>query len=209
MSEPHSVSRTASALGCAAFCCAALMLMPQAAVAGPVGQLYCNVSGGVGFIITSRRALNCEFSPSSGARHQHYVGTISRFGLDIGSQGPSKLTWDVVSLGGPVGPRLPGGRVHGRDGIRDARGRGRGQCVGGWERRDLAAADFGPDDRRRRQPRSRGRCHVARLRALTREPQTGRHAVACHHDPSSLRRAVRRRSLKVVEVVVASRKATR
>ncbi len=93
-----------SALSGAALCCAVLTLAPQAAVAGPVGQLYCNVSGGVGFIITSRRALNCEFSPSSGAQHQHYVGTISRFGLDIGLQGPSKLTWDVVSLGGPVGP---------------------------------------------------------------------------------------------------------
>ena len=113
MSKPHSVSRMASALGCTAFCCAALTLAPRAAVAGPVGQLYCNVSGGVGFIVTSRRALNCEFSPSSGAQHQHYIGTISRFGLDIGSQGPSKLTWDVVSLGGPVGPGALAGEFTG------------------------------------------------------------------------------------------------
>ena len=88
-----------SALGAAA-----LLAAPVAAVAGPVGQLYCNVSGGVGLIITSRRALNCEYTPANGALHQHYVGTISRFGLDIGPQGPGKLTWDVVSLGGAVGP---------------------------------------------------------------------------------------------------------
>ena len=88
-----------SALGAAA-----LLAAPAVAVAGPVGQLYCNVSGGVGLIITSRRALNCEYTPANGAPHQHYVGTISRFGLDIGPQGPGKLTWDVVSLGGAVGP---------------------------------------------------------------------------------------------------------
>lgn len=82
----------------------ALSLAPGAAEAGPVGQIYCNVSGGVGLLITSRRALNCEYTPSNGAKRQHYVGTISRFGLDLGTQGPGKLTWDVVSLGGAVGP---------------------------------------------------------------------------------------------------------
>lgn len=93
----------ASPLGVAALL-AGVALLPGAAVAGPVGQLDCNVSGGVGFVITSRRALNCDYAPSSGAPHQHYVGTISRFGLDIGPQGPGRLTWDVVSLGGAVGP---------------------------------------------------------------------------------------------------------
>ncbi len=81
-----------------------LSIASTAAVAGPVGQLYCNVSGGVGLIITSRRALNCDYTPANGAPRQHYVGTISRYGLDIGPQGPGKLTWDVVSLGGAVGP---------------------------------------------------------------------------------------------------------
>ncbi len=108
-----SIASRLSALGGAALCCATLTLAPQAAVAGPVGQLYCNVSGGVGFIITSRRALNCEFAPANGAQHQHYIGTISRFGLDIGLQGPSKLTWDVVSLGGPVGPGALSGEYTG------------------------------------------------------------------------------------------------
>ena len=93
----------ASSLAAAALL-AGLALLPGPAVAGPVGQLVCNVSGGVGLVITSRRALNCEYSPSNGAPHQHYTGTISRFGLDLGPQGPGRLTWDVVSLGGAVGP---------------------------------------------------------------------------------------------------------
>lgn len=78
--------------------------MPLAASAGPVGQLACNVAGGVGLIITSSRALNCEYQPANGAALQHYVGTVGRFGLDLGVQGPGRLTWNVVTLGGPVGP---------------------------------------------------------------------------------------------------------
>ena len=81
-----------------------LAALPGVAEAGPAGQLQCNVAGGVGFIITSSRALNCEFTPANGARPQHYVGTIGRFGLDVGMQGPGKLSWGVVSAGGAVGP---------------------------------------------------------------------------------------------------------
>ena len=99
----HLRALAATSLGAAALL-AGVALLPGNAVAGPVGQLNCNVSGGVGFVITSRRALNCEYSPSNGAARQHYIGTISRFGLDLGAQGPGRLTWDVVSLGGAVGP---------------------------------------------------------------------------------------------------------
>ena len=82
----------------------ALTVLPQAASAGPVGQLVCNVSGGAGMLITSKRALNCEYDPANGARPQHYVGTIGRFGLDLGVQGPGRLVWGVVTVGGPIGP---------------------------------------------------------------------------------------------------------
>ena len=90
-------------LGAAALA-AGLLIGSEVAEAGPIGQLYCNVSGGAGFVITSSRALNCEYAPASGAPHQHYVGTINRFGLTLGSEGPGKLTWDVLSVGGAVGP---------------------------------------------------------------------------------------------------------
>ena len=76
---------------------------PASALASPVGQLSCNVSGGAGFVITSSHALNCEYVPASGARSQHYVGTINSYGLTLGDQGPGRLTWAVASLGGPVG----------------------------------------------------------------------------------------------------------
>ena len=77
--------------------------LPHAAWAGPVGQLTCNVAGGTGFVITSSKALNCLYAPSNGGRQQHYVGTIGRFGLDIGVTGQGRLTWGVVTAGGPIG----------------------------------------------------------------------------------------------------------
>ncbi|MGO9007174.1 MAG: DUF992 domain-containing protein [Beijerinckiaceae bacterium] len=60
----------------------------------PIGMLRCNVSGGVGFVITSDKALACIFRPEHG-KTEYYVGTIRRFGLDIGVTGPGRLAWGV------------------------------------------------------------------------------------------------------------------
>lgn len=121
--------RTAMGAGAALL---ALAAMPQSASAGPVGQLNCSVSGGVGFIITSNRALNCEYDPISGGRPQHYVGTIGRFGLDLGVQGPGHLTWGVVTIGGPVGPgALAGAYVGGAASATVGVGVGANALVGG------------------------------------------------------------------------------
>lgn len=86
---------------------------PTSALASPVGQLSCNVSGGAGFVITSSHALDCEYTPTNGARSQHYVGTINSYGLTLGDQGPGKLTWAVASVGGPVGPGSLAGTFRG------------------------------------------------------------------------------------------------
>jgi hypothetical protein len=68
---------------------------------GQVGVLGCNISPGVGFIITSNRALSCVYRPHHGHR-EYYAGTISRFGLAIGATGPGRLVWAVLS----TNPRL-------------------------------------------------------------------------------------------------------
>ena len=98
MSRLTGLSVAAGALICG------LAAAPGVALAGPVGQLVCNVGGGAGFVITSSKALNCRYTPANGAESQHYVGTIRKFGLDLGASGPGTLTWGVVSLGGAVGP---------------------------------------------------------------------------------------------------------
>ena len=69
---------------------------PAMADGTKVGTLECRVSGGVGFIITSSKALSCVFKASNGSQ-ERYVGTIRRFGLDIGITGPGELGWIVIA----------------------------------------------------------------------------------------------------------------
>ncbi len=66
------------------------------AKADQIGMLECNVSPGVGLIVTSRQALSCRFSRSYGPP-EYYVGTITKFGLALGATGPGRLVWEVFS----------------------------------------------------------------------------------------------------------------
>lgn len=70
--------------------------MAQAPDRGLVGTLECNVSEGVGFIFGSSRTLGCTFN-QNGARPEHYVGRINRFGIDLGITGPSVIIWQVFA----------------------------------------------------------------------------------------------------------------
>lgn len=62
------------------------------------GLLECNVAPGVGFIVTSSRALSCVFKPRRGLR-EYYAGTISRFGLDLGFTAGGRFVWAVFNAG--------------------------------------------------------------------------------------------------------------
>src|SRR5215467_10488466 len=83
-----------------------------AALAGPamaqgavkVGTLSCNVASGFGFVFGSSRALNCTYA-GVGGRYEHYTGTISKFGADIGYTSGGVLVWTVVA---PVASMVPG-----------------------------------------------------------------------------------------------------
>lgn len=76
----------------------------QAQPAGvAVGTLTCNVAGGWGFIFGSSRALRCVFShPGFG---EHYAGTISKFGVDIGYTQGAVMVWTVFA---PTASLRPG-----------------------------------------------------------------------------------------------------
>jgi Protein of unknown function (DUF992) len=84
----------------AAIAALAFQSLPGATQAAePVGMLECNVSGGVGFIITSSKALACVFRPQGG-QPEHYLGTIRSFGLELGVTEPGQLLWAVYSVPG-------------------------------------------------------------------------------------------------------------
>ena len=62
----------------------AMHAAPAHAQAGVrVGTLSCNVAAGWGFVFGSSKALRCIFSPGPG-HPEHYAGSISKFGVDIG-----------------------------------------------------------------------------------------------------------------------------
>src|SRR5215831_20536402 len=68
-----------------------------------VGTLTCNVAGGFGFILGSSRAVNCTFAPPGGPV-QHYVGSIDKFGVDIGYVAGGVLIWTVVAPTANIAP---------------------------------------------------------------------------------------------------------
>lgn len=61
-----------------------------------VGTLTCDVASGWGFILGSSRDLHCTFAPNRFSS-EHYAGTISKFGVDIGYTNGGVLVWGVFA----------------------------------------------------------------------------------------------------------------
>src|ERR1700709_717257 len=60
-----------------------------------VGDLTCNVASGWGFIFGSSKDLHCTYR-GNGYR-EHYVGSIDKFGVDIGYTDGGVLVWGVFA----------------------------------------------------------------------------------------------------------------
>ena len=61
-----------------------------------VGTLSCEIAGGVGLVVGSSKAVNCEFRQRSG-KTERYTGTIGKLGLDIGVTGKTYMSWIVLN----------------------------------------------------------------------------------------------------------------
>jgi len=62
-----------------------------------VGTLSCDISGGIGLIVTSRKDMSCIFTPSRRGPREVYIGSISRFGLDLGATSGGEMIWAVYA----------------------------------------------------------------------------------------------------------------
>jgi hypothetical protein len=62
-----------------------------------VGMLQCEMSPGISAVIGSSRDLDCIFKPTSSAPPEHYQGTLSKFGIDLGYVQGGKLAWAVYA----------------------------------------------------------------------------------------------------------------
>jgi hypothetical protein len=85
--------------------CVAAALLAAVAIPGTVtaqtrakvGTLACDISGGIGMIIASQKEVSCLFTPTANGRPEAYVGTFSKFGLDLGATAGGQMIWAVHS----------------------------------------------------------------------------------------------------------------
>jgi hypothetical protein len=85
---------TAAALAAAALPTSA---MAQRADGAKVGTLTCDISAGIGVIIASKKDVTCRFTPAQPGPSEVYVGTITKFGLDIGATSGGQMIWAVYA----------------------------------------------------------------------------------------------------------------
>jgi hypothetical protein len=123
--------RLAAALVAALSGSLALGAPAQAQPGVVIGTLTCNVASGFGFVFGSSRAINCTFA-GPGGRYEHYVGDISKFGVDVGFTQGGILVWTVVAPTAALAPgALAGNYVGGTASATVGVGVGANALVGG------------------------------------------------------------------------------
>jgi hypothetical protein len=76
-----------------------------------VGMLDCVIDGGTGFIVGSTKDISCIFKPASNEfEPESYFGVVRKFGIDIGTTGPTMMQWAVVT---PVANKYVAGALAG------------------------------------------------------------------------------------------------
>lgn len=93
------MQRPLSAVAVLAVVAAVALPNPASAQANrtKVGTLSCDISGGIGLIITSKKDLTCMFTPSQPGPREVYVGSITKFGLDLGATAGGEMVWAVYA----------------------------------------------------------------------------------------------------------------
>jgi hypothetical protein len=118
----------------AAFLAASAFGLPASADGIKVGVLTCNVSSGWGFIFGSSRHFRCNFAPSKGYG-EHYAGTVTKFGVDVGYAAGGVLIWDVIAPQSGLGRGALAGSYAGATASATADiGVGANELIGGFDR---------------------------------------------------------------------------
>jgi uncharacterized protein DUF992 len=91
---------------------AALLAGPaEAETRVEVGILNCSASSSTGYIVTSTKYLRCQFERQG--RDEFYRGTVSKFGIDIGSTKETAISWAVLAPTANLPPRSLNGTYGG------------------------------------------------------------------------------------------------
>ena len=92
--------RPVSALAALAVATAVALPVPTLAQAPDrtkAGMLTCDISGGIGMIIASKKEVTCMFTPLVPGPREVYVGSITKFGLDVGATAGGEMVWQVLA----------------------------------------------------------------------------------------------------------------
>ncbi len=68
----------------------------QASAGVRVGTLVCDIAGGAGYILASRKVLGCDFKRLGGP-NEVYDGSITKVGVDVGITTGTRLIWAVFA----------------------------------------------------------------------------------------------------------------
>ena len=122
------------AIRAAVIALAAASVDPAAAQQIRAGVLNCDVSAGIGLIIGSQKQVSCMYQPELPGPQEAYVGSFTKFGLDIGATGGGVLIWGVYASSMP-GPGFLAGNYFGATAdVTVAAGLGANVLVGGSNR---------------------------------------------------------------------------
>lgn len=108
-------SRSVAALGlaCTALSFAAVPAMASEDKYVQVGMLKCDVDGGVGLLLGSKKDMTCTFEKKDGDK-ETYTGHVLKVGIDIGITKESHITWAVFA---PSGDHKDGALAGKYDGV--------------------------------------------------------------------------------------------
>jgi Protein of unknown function (DUF992) len=108
---------------------AALVAHPAMAQSSvKVGTLTCDVSAGIGMIITQKQTMTCDFAPIDGGPPDKYIGRIDQFGVALGAVQQGTLVWGVIAPASGV-PRGALAGTYGGVGAQATAGAGLGANV--------------------------------------------------------------------------------
>lgn len=106
------MKKTLAIIAAAGLALAADGVLAQQGKAGVnIGSLSCNVAGGVGFVFGSSKEMSCILSRPSG-KSERYLGTINKYGVDIGFTKEAHMVW-LVFAPGEVAPGALAGQYVG------------------------------------------------------------------------------------------------
>jgi Protein of unknown function (DUF992) len=120
--------RTVASLGAAAALSALVAGPALAQTSVKVGTLTCDVSAGVGMILTQKQTMTCTFSADVGGAPDNYTGRIDQFGVALGAVNQGVLIWGVLAPASGV-PRGALAGTYGGIGAQATAGAGLGANV--------------------------------------------------------------------------------